>query len=313
MTNAVMIAPSDLKESLNSLPSLADYQLYLIARRPRLTLTGVSGGRGAWTFDLENPAGETLAADLTPADGEDFHVAYEEGGYSVSLSRDGTVFFTGKPSLLPNLKATGALDRVDAEEDPAIAHLDLEVLYIGKSDDNRGVAYQRLNSHSTLQQILADHLDHAPDYEIWVIPMRFGALNTVTVVHGHDSERDLAASIEIAKKGYAPVLGQKSIVALAEAASIRYFQPEYNVHYKKSFPSRQHISYDDVWPFDFGALGVVIDTLGPIGCRIWGPGAAPSFHHEDHFPVDPITVRRPLFTVEHVLGLYGDSKPATKA
>lgn len=254
-----------------------------------------------------------MVADIASVDGEAFDVECEEGGYSVSFVRDGTVVFKGKPSLLCTLQAKVAEERADAEHDEAIDHLDLEVLYVGKSDDDRGVAHQRWSSHSTLQQILADHLDHAPGYEIWVIPMRFGAVNTMTVIHGLDSELDLSKSVEAFNKGYAPVLGDKSLVALAEAASIRYFQPVYNVHFKNSFPSRHHVSYDEVWPFDYGALGVVIDTLETIGCRLWGPGAPASFLHEVHFPVDPINVRRPLFTVEHILSSYRFSETEAEA
>jgi hypothetical protein len=307
MTHATLVAPSDLKDSLKSNPDLANFPLYAIARRPRLKLTGVASEGSSWELELENPVGERVIAHLESFDGNEFDIRSLEGGLYVSVVQNGAVLFRGKPSELctPPAKASG---KGEAEGDEAIAHLDLEVLYVGKSDDEQGVAHQRLNSHSTLQQILADQHDHAPDYEVWVIPMRFGAVNTLTVIHGHETERDLSESIEAFNRGYAPSLAEKSSVALAEAAAIRHFQPFYNVHYKKSFPSRKHVSYDEIWPLDYGALGVVVDTRDSLGCRLWGPGAQAAFHHEELFPVDLFSVRKPLFTVDHVLDLYRSHK-----
>lgn len=120
---------------------------------------------------------------------------------------------------------------------------DYEVLYIGQSigkncDRN---ALDRLKSHSTLQEILAETSYHDHDSEIMLFMYAFeyerllsgtdGANNSVN--NSNENIERLLNSLE-----NPPVEKQK--IALIEAGLIRYFQPFYNEKYKSNFPDDKH-------------------------------------------------------------------------
>jgi hypothetical protein len=118
--------------------------------------------------NLENTKGDRHSLFIQVEQG--YSIDVDESGFSITISAEGEAIFDGRASLL--LTQPGApssqlpIDERVLDTDLDENFLDLEVLYIGKSEDDEGVAHQRLRAHSTLQRILADHMDWAPQYEL---------------------------------------------------------------------------------------------------------------------------------------------------
>ncbi|OII18432.1 hypothetical protein [Curtobacterium sp. MCBA15_013] len=294
---ARMIAPSELREWVDD-DVVANSRLYIVARRPRLTFTAARAADDGYTeLRLQTPQNGPVVQTFVRTD-PPFELTAEEGGQWLTLSVDDDVIFDDRPSRLLHSKEIpvegNALDVAHVEDDL----LNLEVLYVGKSNDDGGVIRRRLTAHSTLQQILADHFDHAPDYEIWVLPLVFDELSTLTAIVPNAGTDKKSAAERVA--AMSPTLSAEVRVALAEAAMIRYFDPEYNTHYRASFPDRQHMSYADVFQYDYNSLGFVLNIGAALNVTI-GSGAVPgAAHHEEWFAVDKPSERLPL-TPENLL------------
>jgi hypothetical protein len=262
--DARMITPSEIRRATAD-PMVVSSRIYIVARRPRLRFRrAVAHGDGSLEVQMITPDDGAVVSAIIKTD-KSFETVAEEGGNFVRFedSVDGSILFDDRPSRLlhdPSSFLYGDLDEVRRVHS---ALLDLEVLYVGKSDDEGGVARSRLVSHSTLQQILANHLDHAPDYELWVLPLAFNTTTTLGATHPGPAER-LRDPLEEHAALY-PAISPQALVALAEAALIRLFMPEYNKHFKDTFPSRDHSSYGDVFPYDYNSLGVNRDRYIPWG------------------------------------------------
>lgn len=288
-TEAWMIAPGDLRAESQS-AHLAQSNLYLIVRRPRLRITDCHHRDGRAFLVLQAPSGSTLTTSFTISDPTLIEI--EDGGYYLKITTGGETVFDAKPSRLLHMSPFASFDDEKERLEMHKELLDLEVLYVGKSDDVEGALNKRLAVHGTLQRILADHSDHAPDYELWVVLLEFAHLTTMTAIlpSGSMSEEMLSKKSD----AISPQVGEKAKTALAEAAMIRYFVPSYNTHYAKNFPSRDHKSYAEVIGFDFNSIGFVLDVGAALGIRLKSDSVAPAARHEKSFPVDTLASRSPL-------------------
>lgn len=156
----------------------------------------------------------------------------------------------------------------------------LEVLYVGQAFGNgTRTAHERLKSHSTLQKILAESSYKYPDSEISVLMfeyepyrllMSFDGISEGTISDGRDKKRFYSIQEN--------PLSLKQQIGLAEAALIRYFQPEYNVIYKIKFPSPKVKLLKKCFELDFSALCVEINT-DDLGFRLYSESRAAKEHH----------------------------------
>lgn len=156
----------------------------------------------------------------------------------------------------------------------------LEVLYVGQAFGNGSrTAHERLKSHATLQKILAESAYKYPDSEISVLMfqyepyrllMNFDGISKDTISDERDEKRYLSIRDNPLKL--------KQQIGLAEAALIRYFQPEYNVIYKNNFPSPKIKVLQKCYELDFSALFVEIDTED-LGFQIFSNTRPASWHH----------------------------------
>lgn len=291
-TYAELISPSNIEDALKNNKELSRCRLYAVVRRPRLLLQGIRPTPGAVSFTFKSPSEDKLFFDLSfePAD-EMPHIECNKEGTHARIAI-GDVLFDDKVSKILTFFDSSAA--VDARE----GLLDLEVLYIGKSDDVNGPANQRLDSHSTLQKILADHIDYAPSFEIWIVAMAFEKWNTMSALLPGAAQQKL--KFRDFKRRYEPKLKPKSRVALAEAAMIRHFQPKYNTHYMKSVPSKRHSSYSEITGYDYSAIGFELVTKESIGCRLWSDVAPATFAHGWLYSMESPENRRPFLDLGHI-------------
>jgi len=138
----------------------------------------------------------------------------------------------------------------------------LEVLYVGQAFGNgTRSAHDRLKSHSTLQKILAESSYKYPDSEISVLMFQY---EPYRLIMSFDGRSEGTISDERDKKRFTSILDNplklKQQIGLAEAALIRYFQPEYNIIYKQKFPSPKLKLLKKCFDLDFSGLMVEINT-----------------------------------------------------
>lgn len=161
---------------------------------------------------------------------------------------------------------------------PELANL--EVLYVGQAfaGGNRS-AFERLQSHSTLQKILAEVAYESPESEIFVATFQYEPYRVMTMFDGRAKEviadeRDMGRFYSIMDKP----LKKSQQVSLAEAALIRYFEPRYNTIYKTKFPSNKHKVLASCYELDFSGLTVEINT-DELAFRLHSERVKPSMHH----------------------------------
>lgn len=135
------------------------------------------------------------------------------------------------------------------------APLEFDIKYIGQSygRDGKRSALDRLLSHETLQKIALRQAP--PGYEIGLVLVAVQPSNQLlTVLNPHAKEEDHDESR--LQAGLDKLFGtsERERVALYEAAMIRYFQPEFNIEFKDSFPSTRLKILQDCYNKDFSAV-----------------------------------------------------------
>jgi len=156
----------------------------------------------------------------------------------------------------------------------------LEVLYVGQAfgDGNRS-AYERLQSHNTLQKILADLQAECPDDEVYLLMFEYVPYRIFSMINGSvkakkSIDEDSAHFFSIQDNP----LTEHQQICLAEASLIRYFGPKYNSIYKDSFPSRSHKILAECYNLDFSALTIEINTE-ELYHSLYSEHTSPKQHH----------------------------------
>lgn len=143
-----------------------------------------------------------------------------------------------------------------------VAQLEFEVLYIGQAygKDGSRTAFDRLESHSTLQKILEEYSGKYPDKHIYILllemktnlMMSFDGISETFTKSEEDSINHLQEVCSNLPK-------ERQVINIVEAAMINYFKPEYNVNFVENFPNENHKGYKQYFDLDYNALTVEID------------------------------------------------------
>lgn len=255
---------------------LADCHIYLLGRRPRLSIVP-----------------DSVAADAAYVS---FRVAYRQHGRTeevgVRLSRD--LFLSEEVSFRASPYPHRELESRDQDGQllattllATFAHVltelpteaqDLEILYVGKGMSRN--AQDRLRSHSTLQRILADCHSDDPDSEIFALVYSFHYQKNAVMFHGMNPEIAGERASERLRKviAYLPSIHEQ--VELVEAAIISYLKPRrYNTHYL-DFPSHTHQILARSYEADIAAIICVLDNAALGSLRIFSEAVPPSARHE---------------------------------
>jgi hypothetical protein len=181
---------------------------------------------------------------------------------------------------------------------PSIArHLDLEVLYVGQSYGEGGgrSAPARLRSHSTLQGIYAEALSRTPEKEIWLVLWSF---NQHLLASFDGTQKAYGTSVEEDDDHIDAVLTteitEQQRINFTEGALIRYFDPEYNVLLRKTFPSPAHSTYSECYDLDVNSVVVELNTE-EWNCRLWSKSAPPCWVHFAQFALHDRNERKSMF------------------
>lgn len=299
------VAPAQL-ESASKDTSLPVCNIYLIGRQPRITIRPES-----WVCD-ENSMSFVVEADLG---GGDTYEVQLDGANPFRVPLD---LVTNRPYTLVEmhdasgnmlygsvtavwvsvfLKLTMGLRQMDAAETHKDL-FDLDVVYVGQSQDDKGALQRRLRNHSTLQKVLGDTAQTAPHLDVWVIVMQFATHDTLGTLGGWSGTEGRAASMKHLRAVHGTHLSSAEVTTLAEAALIRYFQPQYNVLFKKRFPDRLHRNYPTAYDLDCSAIGFEFETLTTIGQRLRSSVVDPKFIHTGLFALHDTQARRQFFDID---------------
>lgn len=312
---AGILSPAQL-DSVSHEPDLPVCNLYLIGRRPRLTIDAAS-----WSCDEEKVAFEVVADD---GQGVSTSVHLEGpnpfGGLMVKArSNDAQTMIefhdnegrlvTGAPSgmwasmyLQLTMPGTTRMEATDVDE----SILDLDVVYVGQSLDQGGVVERRLLNHATLQRVMAETSQTAPHLEVWIVLMQFATYNKVSNFGRWVGALGTEESRQHLSRVHDTDLTTAELTALAEAALIRYFQPLYNKTFKDHFPAPLHKTYRTVYDLDYNAVGIDFESLTTIGTRLGSKVVSPSFVHAGLFAMHSPTQRRRLLDLfEQETGIDG--------
>lgn len=285
---------ADLDDPANPYSELASRcHVYVIVKRPRLTFVpgSVKVGPTRTAIDVRYvdagmPAEATLELDGYPnAD------AVEVGIYPhhhLLLKRGDEIFLT-----LPAHTLSFVCDRVS---EPRLR--ELEVVYVGMSfGDGTRSAKDRLQSHSTLQQVLADLNGEAPDHEALLILVELADPVIAMGIDGRtkprpDASRNIGADFVRAEQ----TLTVDVQIALAEATLIRYFQPRYNDKYKARFPHPSQKVLEELYAVDFAALTMELDT-DALNVRLYSATREPGCYHMASIDLHDPDVRKSFFNL----------------
>lgn len=159
---------------------------------------------------------------------ESLEVMVSTGGTHVAVRRGGATIFIASHVIV-----------AQAECDLTAEERDLHVLYVGQSvgRTRAKLAIDRLSNHATLQRILADMHTYHPDTEVLLLLYRFDQSRTI-VSTGGDMNLEVAAGTKEdglhLKRLCDARIDRRARISLAEAALINYFQPPYNVMFRKT-------------------------------------------------------------------------------
>ena len=162
---------------------------------------------------------------------------------------------------------------------PMSPHLNFDVLYVGQAfgEDGDRNAAERLASHETLQKIYAEAIQKKPDKEVWLNLIAFQPPMQIVMFDGrHKGPTDEPEGHD--EKFAELDMSWAHQICFAEAAMIRYFQPEYNKIFKNSFPSQSHVSYAECYDLDLNSVSVEFNTES-LNCTFSSLSVEPSGLH----------------------------------
>jgi hypothetical protein len=284
-------SPEDVLELANNC------HIYLIATHPRVSFVPnsviVRDGKTFGRFRyVRNGVPQSTEFWLHGEANADKIEISEYPHHKLSLIKNGERFFTAPAHTFCMM-----CDHVDDE-----SIRDLEVVYVGMSyAEGTRSARDRLLSHSTLQQVLADLNGDSPDSEALIIMAQYDSPQTIISFDGRDKslkledDRDVVDDLQMQHQKITKDLQ----IALIEAGLIRYFQPTYNDKYKERFPHPTHKILNEVYEIDFGALSVGLGTE-ELSCRLYSKTREAGYYHIGSVDLHDPKVRRSFFNFMNI-------------
>ena len=238
------------------------------------------------SFTLENPTKDPNAKIIS------------EYPYNLfSLKSKGELISTAKTSLFLQTLRNEELD---------FEYLDFEILYIGQSFGSEGekTAPERLKSHSTLQGIYAEALMNNPDSEIWIALVYMEEMGIMQMGGNEndspeDTKQDIDRLVDFHMKIYNRELNQKQKINFTEAALIKYFEPPYNIEYKKTFPNPSHKSYQECYDLDVNSISIELKTREMVNLDFYSKKIPRKKVHMESFFLQDEKARRNIFKFDY--------------
>ncbi|MFD2943292.1 hypothetical protein [Flavobacterium notoginsengisoli] len=240
--------------------------IYFILKRPKVTINPDSfksrGKKVKFDFIIHHQDGYGIVhlnAEFLEAKSKlELITEYPYNLFAI-MEKEKTHIFA-RPSTL--IDSNGISDNIN----PDI--LNYEVLYIGQAYGKNGkrTAIKRLFKHETLQKIYTHSLTQNPESDIWIMLTSFSQADMLLSIgknhinhirNSYKRDKNLVEHF-FNNKGFKISENQK--INFTEAALIKYFEPTYNLDFKKNFPDKKHKSYSECYKLDIRALNIELDT-----------------------------------------------------
>lgn len=199
---------------------------------------------------------------------------------------------TNKSNDKAIIKSSVVLDESRQNILPDLTFLDLEVLYIGRTNRNsEKPIIDRTISHETLQKIYSEK---KPDKDIHLLFCSFEAESLIASITSIPSQEEFKKEDDRRLMQYIKnraEISHEQRTKVAEAALIRYFEPMYNVKYKNTFPKKSHTDYDECYKLDLNSITIEIDGF----YTLFSEKISPSTRHTKSFRLVTDNDRRDLF------------------
>lgn len=291
---SALVQLEDLSRIKEVVPKEVEFHIYIIGRRPRIMIKPESV-----TMDEKSWSGAVTVQRKENIETHNFNLQRETDTGKVNfdcpfpytkftLTNASPNKFTAKVALfVPSLFST--------HKD----FLDIEVLYIGQAygEDGERTAPERLQNHSTLLKIYAKAMAEYPDQEIWILLCSFNP-NLLMSFDGRSQE--LGTTTEEDDKHTKQIIDnpmtEQQQINFAEAGLIKYFQPEFNIIFKDSFPNFAHKTYSQCYDLDLNMLLVELPTEN-MKCRFYSKSVPPNWSHIMDFPLHSKEERKSMFDI----------------
>lgn len=257
-----------------SLKRLDECTIYLLCARPRISIEPGSIETSAQTIRLsltwkaegsEHQASVVMPREFAGPSGASLEASPYPHRELVAKDKEGSVIgytlFANYVQLFPSVPAN-----VRA----------LKVLYVGKGVHDS--VQDRLKSHSTLQQMLADLGANHPDLEVFVLALAFGYQKDLLATKGVVPEVVGREAERVREKALALKPSREEQASLAEATAISYFRPEYNTHYV-NFPLGHERILRPLVAADIAAIVVELDNSLIADQQVYSDAVAPNAMH----------------------------------
>ena len=267
----------------------AELHLYLICRRPRITVVPEefrpTEDSYRFVFAAQHRGEQRLFEVITPnlygRSDIEMQSEWPHGDFVLAVI-GGEPITWGRASLLPG--------QLGYHHDD----FDLEVLYVGQSygDDGGRNATARLDKHPTLQAIYGEAVRRSPDMDVFLLLLSLDGPTSLVMLSPVPGDGD--ELVERYRRLLTPISEQQRI-NFTEAALIRHFKPPYNKDYKNTFPSPAHKTYSECYDLDLNLVGFELGTEEILRTRLWSASAARSWWHVREFALHDPAERRHMF------------------
>lgn len=205
------------------------------------------------------------------------------------LNDNGEIAFESKASYVADDYRVGIY--------PNANFLDFEILYIGKAmDKSAKPTFNRLIKHESLQKIYSEN---SPDKEIFLLLFPLFVSGDIEITGAAHAQQEYEAENKKRSEKFLSTgleMTHDQQVSIAEAALIKYFEPEYNEHHKRTFPTKKNSSYDQLYKMDFNIVTIEVDTTAiSLNTHFYTPKAKTSQIHSYSYFLPTEADRRKLF------------------
>lgn len=300
----VLLAPEtrhNLDRTSLRAKSLSDYcHTYIIARRP-----GIKFVPGSVVTGEHCITGKVMVSENGQSVEANFSIGCDTyAGYWIVDK------YPHKRLLLSHTAGYG-LHQIPNYVVPSIGVVDdarvhrMEVLYIGQSfGDGDRTALDRLQSHETLQRVLADALHATPDQDIVLLLVEYAPPKLHLVVKPEtetepaqdDDWPEIQRRMQQLKETQ---LSKKNQITMVEAALINYFKPNYNKKFVDAAPNEHHKHLEECYNADFSALIVELNTED-AQMELYSHAVPPGLHHLARFDLHDPQIRGDFFNFWNV-------------
>jgi hypothetical protein len=309
-SDPLIFRPIELYQITSDLRKVLErYNLYVVARRPRMSLDPaglsitqngcvVSGVIEAQVetriipmkFHMNLPAHLTAAKLIAPIYPFDYLCYFSVAGELIKMRLHDVMRF----SSVPKSSLT-----------------DMHVEYVGQAfgdDGERDVVDRLIGNtgkvgHGSLQRVLAEVNASHPDQEVHLLLYSFEFHKKLTIAGGINGQPEPRHSFYAApsrfEQFFESEIKRNVRIDLAEAALIRYFAPEHNDKYKKTFPAESHKILKRLVELDITGLCISLSTE-ENNIRTTSRKIKPSDAHFMAYPISTDQHRQTFFDIANL-------------